>query len=101
MVMSKTQQLTRARNAREKLAAQRAADRRAQRRRKILITAGSIAVVFALLITFAAIKLTESPAQAGKAVTNGAVARQITSIPAGTYDRVGAGTATGLRTVGG
>ena len=86
-----------AQSAQDKIAAQRAAARRAETRRKALITGGSVVAVLALVVAFIVVKLTASPARAGAA----AVAREVTGIPAATFNAVGAGTATGLRPVSG
>jgi hypothetical protein len=93
----------RAQNARQKIAAQQAAARRAETRRRILIAGGSVAVVLALVVALIVAKLAQSPAPAStaSAVADPAVARQITSIPAATFNAVGAGTATGLKPVSG
>jgi hypothetical protein len=93
----------RAQAARQKIAAQQAAARRAERRRRLLVAGGSVAVVLALVAGLIVAKLAQSPAQASAAaaVTDPAVARQVTSIPAATFDAVGAGTATGLKAVSG
>jgi thiol-disulfide isomerase/thioredoxin len=90
-------------NARAKIQAQRAAARRAQTRRRILITGGSVAVVLALLVGLIVAKLVQSPARApaASAVADPAVASQITSIPAATLSTVGTGTATGLKAISG
>jgi hypothetical protein len=100
--MSKAQPV-REQNARKKIAIQRAAAQRAERRRRWLFAGGSIAVVLALVVTLIAVKLAQSPAQANSspAVTNAAVARQVSSVPAATFDKVGTGTATGLRATSG
>ena len=94
-------QLTKARNAREKIAARQAAAQRAERRRKVLITSGAAAAVVAIVIALVVIKLTASPPHAGPAGSDAAVATQVTSVPAGTFNSVGAGTATGLRAISG
>jgi hypothetical protein len=63
-----------------------------------------VAVVIALLATLIAVKLTESPprsAPAANAATTAQVQRQVTSVPAATFNAVGAGTATGFNTVAG
>jgi hypothetical protein len=90
-------------NARAKIEAQRAAARRADTRRRILIVGGSMAVVLALVAGLIVAKLVRSPAPAttSAAVADPAVAREITSIPAGTFNAVGAGTATGLKAISG
>jgi thiol-disulfide isomerase/thioredoxin len=90
-----------AQNAGEKIAAQRAAARRAETRRRALITGGSIVVVLALVVAFIVVKLNGSPARAGAAAADVAVAREVTGIPAATFNAVGAGTAAGLGPISG
>ena len=100
--MSKAERI-RARSAREKMAAQRDSARRAETRRKSLLAGGSVAVVLALVVVLIVVKLAQSGAQAGAgpAVADPAAARQVTSVPAATFDAVGAGTATGLKRISG
>jgi hypothetical protein len=91
-------------NVRQKVAARRAADHRAEARRRLLLAGGSVAVVIALVATLIAVKLTQSPphsAPAADAATTAQVQQQVTSVPAATSNAVGAGTATGLDTVTG
>ncbi len=90
-------------NARAKVEAQRAAVRRAETRRRILITGGSVAVVLALVAGLIVARLLQPPARAttASAVADPGVARPITSIPAATFNAVGAGTATGLKALAG
>jgi thiol-disulfide isomerase/thioredoxin len=98
-----------AQNVPQKLAARRAADQRAVNhgagaRRRILLAGGSVAIVIALLATLIAVKLTQSQprsAPAANAATTAQVQQQVTSVPAATFNAVGAGTATGLNTVTG
>jgi Domain of unknown function (DUF929) len=87
------------RGAQQKIAAQRAAARLAETRRKVLITGGCVAMVLALVAVLIVARLAQSPAEASSAaaVTDPAVARQVTSVPAATFNKVGAGTATGLK----
>jgi thiol-disulfide isomerase/thioredoxin len=93
---------TRARNTREKVAAQRAAVRRAERRKRVLIAGGGISLVAVLVIVLFAARPGLSSTSAAVAGSTGtvaqdaAVAREVTSVPAATFDSVGAGTATGL-----
>jgi hypothetical protein len=92
------------RNARQKLAADRAAKRRAGVRKRLLLSGGSVAVVIALVATLIAVKLTQSPPHAAAgadARTTAQVQQQVTSVPATTFDTVGAGAATGLVAVTG
>jgi thiol-disulfide isomerase/thioredoxin len=93
-----------ARNARQKLAARRAADRRAEVRKRLLLASGSAAVVIALVATLIAVKLSQSPAHSARAAdarTTAQVQQQITSVPVATFNTAGAGTATGLHTITG
>jgi thiol-disulfide isomerase/thioredoxin len=82
-------------SAREKIAAQQAAAKRAERRRQLLLTGGSVVVVIAIVVTFIVIKTLGGPASAGsgQATASAGLVRQITSVPAGTLDSVGKGTA--------
>ena len=96
----------RTRNARQKIAASRAADRRAQVRGRVLLAGGSVAVVIALVATLIAVKLGQAPARPGAAPAAGPrtaaqVQREATSVPPGTFNAVGAGTATGFEAVTG
>jgi hypothetical protein len=94
-------------SARQKLAAGRAADRRAGVRRRLLLAGGAIVVVIAVVVTLIAVKPAQHPARsapAAPAAGAGPAAQlqqQVTSVPAATYNTVGAGTATGLSTVTG
>jgi Domain of unknown function (DUF929) len=90
-----------AQSARENIATQRAAARRATARRRALVAGGSVVAVLAVVIALIMVKLTEPPARASAATADAAVARQVTSIPAATFNAVGAGTATGLRATSG
>jgi hypothetical protein len=86
------------------VAAQRAQARRAEIRRRVLITGGSIAAVLAIVIALVVVKTTSSsspPPPAYGAQTNPAVASQVTSVPGATFDTVGAGTAVGLKRTSG
>jgi len=87
---------------RERLAAQRAADKQAQaRRRNLLLAGGSILAVIAVVVAFVLASTngsSGSPATAGStaAPPSGSdldsVLSQLTSVPAATLDQVGAGT---------
>ena len=100
--MSKAERI-RAQNGRQKIALQRAAAQHAETRRRVLIAGGSIAVVLALVVAIVVATFTQSPrsARASSAVAAPVVAREITSVPAATYNSVGAGTATGLDSISG
>jgi Domain of unknown function (DUF929) len=93
-----------ARKARQTIAARRAAALRAQARRRLLLAAGSIAIVIAVVATLLAVKLSQSPprsAPAASARTAAQVERQIASVPVAVFDAVGAGTAARLREITG
>jgi hypothetical protein len=84
-------------SAREKIAAQREAARKAERRNRMLITGGSTLAVLVIVLVFVVIKLTQgSPSSAGNTSTTGtllpaSVASQVTGVPLGTLNRVGKG----------
>jgi hypothetical protein len=97
---------TKTQTARERLAYSRAAQRKAEVRRRILLAGGSVAVVLALVGTLIAVKLGQSPAHPATApgadqATTAQVQRQVTTVPAAAFDTIGAGTAGGLKTVAG
>jgi hypothetical protein len=85
-------------SAREKIAAQREAARKAERRNRIMITGGSTLLVLVVVLAFIVIKLTQgSPSAGGNTSTTGAllpasVASQVTGVPPATLDKVGKGT---------
>jgi thiol-disulfide isomerase/thioredoxin len=81
-----------------------AVSRRAGVRRRLLLAGGSVAVVLALVATLIAVKLTQPPARSAPPASAGTteqVQRLVTTVPAATFDAVGAGTAAGLDTVTG
>jgi thiol-disulfide isomerase/thioredoxin len=88
-------------SAKEKVAAQQARARRAQARRRALVVGGSITVVLAVVAALIAVKLTRTPTRAAPATADAAVERAIASVPAATFNAVGAGTATGLQAISG
>jgi Domain of unknown function (DUF929) len=90
-----------ARQARERAAAQRARARRARALRRGLIVGGAMTVVLAVVATLIAVKLTRTPPRAARATADAAVEQSIASIPAATFNAVGAGTAARLKTVSG
>jgi hypothetical protein len=99
---------TRARGAREKVAVQRAAARRADRRRRVLLASGGIALAVVLVLVLVVIRPGQSPASSapagrstGTAAQDTAVAGQVTSVPAATFNAVGAGTAGRLTPISG
>src|SRR5579863_4299190 len=84
-------------SAREKIAAQREAARRAERRNRMLITGGSTLAVLVIVLAFVLIKvLNGSTASSGSTSTTGtllpaSVASQVTGVPPTVLDRVGKG----------
>jgi hypothetical protein len=83
------------------MAAQRAQARRAEIRKRALIAGGSVVAVLAVVIALITVKLGESPAHTSPASDDAVVARQISRVPAATFDSVGPGPATGLKSVSG
>jgi Domain of unknown function (DUF929) len=82
---------------REKIAAQRAAERKAEQRRRIFLASGSVVVVLAVVLVFVIVKLNHKPNSATGA-SNGptgsalaAVVDKVTSVSASTLDTVGSG----------
>jgi hypothetical protein len=88
-------------SARDRVAAQRAQARRAETRRRALIVGTSLAVVLAVVLGLVIVRLNHSPARPGAAVSDAAVAQQVATVPPATFDAVGAGTATGLKSISG
>lgn len=88
-------QRNRQQNAREKIAAQEAASRRAEVRRRVLLTGGSVVAVLAIVVTFVVIKAFSGTASAGSntATANASVVSDLTSVPASTLKTVGKGSA--------
>jgi hypothetical protein len=83
-------------SAREKIAAQREAARKAERRNRIMITGGSTLIVLVIVAAFIVIKLTQgSPSSSGGSTTGtllpASVSSQVTGVPAATLDKVGKG----------
>jgi thiol-disulfide isomerase/thioredoxin len=85
-------------SAREKIAIEREAARRAQRRNQLFITGGSIVAVVAIVVVMIVLKTAGSPSpgpssSGGRTALPASVTQQITSVPASTLDSVGAGSA--------
>src|SRR5690348_1896407 len=83
-------------SAREKIAAQREAARKAERRNRMVITGGSTLVVLVIVAAFIVIKLTQGSTPQASSSTAGtllpaSVSSQVTGVPAATLDRVGKG----------
>ena len=91
------------RNARARIAAQRAAAARRQRRRKLITAVSSAVAVVAIVVALVAVKTFGAPAKASvtPAQSLPGVARSITTVPASTLAAVGTGTAAALEPVRG
>lgn len=83
---------------REKIAAQRAAEHRAEQRRRILIASGSVIAVIAVVVAFIVFKANSKPstptASSSSTITGSAlndIVSTVTSVPASTLDTVGNG----------
>ena len=84
----------------QKIAAQRAAARRAEIRNRLLMVGGAVVVVVAVVVAFVLVK-TNSKATTSSGASNGPtgaalsrVVSDVTSVPAPTLDKVGAGSVT-------
>ena len=85
-------------SAREKIAAQRAAAQKLERRNRLLITGGSTLLVLVIVGAFIAVKLsqgssTPSASSGGRTALPASVVSQVTNVPASTLDKVGKGAA--------
>jgi hypothetical protein len=84
-------------SAREKIAAQREAARKAERRNRMLITGGSTLVVLVIVLVFVLVKVLHSSSpSSGTSSTTGtllpaSVASQVTGVPTSALDTVGKG----------
>lgn len=82
-------------SAREKIAAQREAARKAERRNRIMITVGSTLVVLVIVAAFIVIKLTQgspsSSSSGGRTPLPASVSSQVTGVPVDTLNKVGKG----------
>ena len=87
--------------ARERIAAQRAAQHKREMRNRMLWTGGSILGVLVIVVAFIVIKTTQSPAAANSADSSSpagtalpaSVVKDVTAVPASTLTSVAAGTA--------
>src|SRR5258708_34156296 len=83
-------------SAREKIAAQREAARKAERRNRMLITGGSTLAVLVIVLAFVVIKVLHSSSpgsgsSSARALLPASVASQVTGVPGTTLDKVGKG----------
>jgi hypothetical protein len=81
--------------ARERIAAERAARKRPEARRRNLVAIASITAVLAFVVALVAVKLTSTPARlvASESQAPSAVARQVTAVPAAVLAKVSPGQA--------
>jgi hypothetical protein len=72
--------------ARERIAAERAARKRAEARRRILVAVASVTAVLAVVVALVAVKLTSTPARlvASESPASAVVVRQVTTVPGAT-----------------
>jgi uncharacterized protein DUF929 len=79
--------------ARERIAAERAARKRAEARRRILVAVASVTAVLAVVVALVAVKLTSTPAGlvASESPASAVVVRQVTTVPAAVLTRVSPG----------
>src|SRR5690348_11618295 len=84
-------------NAREKIAAQRAAEKRAEQRRRMFITGGSVLAVIVIVVAFILVKSiggspsTAKPSSATGTPLPASVVKDVTNVPASTLATVGRG----------
>jgi Domain of unknown function (DUF929) len=81
--------------ARERIAAERAARKRAEARRRLLAAIGAVTAVLAVVVALVAIKLTSAPARpvATESAASSGIVRQVTTVPAAVLTGVSAGQA--------
>ena len=85
-------QRNRARTARERIAIQQAAARKAEQRRRFLVIAGSVGLVLVVVVGLIVIKALEKPAKQGPSGALPAkVASEIVGVPATTLAKIGTG----------
>src|SRR5215469_12148766 len=82
-------------SAREKIAAQRAAAQRLERRNRILITGGSTLLVLVIVVAFILVKANQgssnNASSGGRTALPASVISQVTGVPASTLNAVGKG----------
>ena len=88
--------------ARERLAAQRAAEsRRAQARRRLMIMGGAIVAVIVVVVAFVVVSANQKPPAPAGSSDNAQITKELASVSTATFDAVGAGTAAGLKPISG
>jgi hypothetical protein len=87
---------------REKLAAQRAAERhKAAARRRLFISGGSVLAVIAVVVGFIVARSGQTALAAGGSSTNAQISGELSGISTATFDAVGTGGAEGLKAISG
>jgi Domain of unknown function (DUF929) len=85
---------------RERIAAEQAARKRAEARRRLLVPIASVTAVLAIIVALVAVKLTSANPTASESPAPSSVVSQVTTVPAAVLTRVSAGqAATPLLTV--
>jgi hypothetical protein len=79
--------------ARERIAAERAAQKRAAARRRLLVPIASVAAVLVIVVGLVVVKLTSASPAAGDSLAPSTVVSQVTTIPAAVLARASAGQA--------
>jgi hypothetical protein len=81
--------------ARERLAAERAARKRAEARRRLLMPIGAVTAVLAIVGALVAVKLTSTPAHlvASESTAPSVVVKQVSTVPASVLTKVSPGQA--------
>jgi hypothetical protein len=76
--------------ARERIAAERAAQKRAEARRRLLLPIGAVTAVLAIVVALVTVKLTSTPARlvASESIAPATVARQVTTVPTAVLTQV-------------
>src|SRR5213080_4364577 len=83
--------------ARERIAAERAARKRAEARRRLLLAIVAVTAVVAIVATLVTLKLTAAPAHlTASESAPAAVIRQVTTVPAGVLDQASPGQVLGV-----
>jgi thiol-disulfide isomerase/thioredoxin len=77
--------------ARNRIAAQREAARRADIRRRMFIVGGSVVAVIAIVVALVVVKALSHKAAPGPAASNSSAAASLADVPAGTLGQVGKG----------
>jgi hypothetical protein len=85
--------------ARERIAAERAARKRAEARRRLLMPIASVSAVLAIIGALVAVKLTSAPPAASESLASPSIITQVTTVPAAVLTRVRPGQATPMQTV--